>query len=129
MKRIILIITLFLPLMAFAMTKNQTIEIEVSGKCGMCKERIEKAARVRGVSSASWSAETGILTMVYDQSRVNLDRVHQLIADAGHDTEKVKARDEIYNKLPACCKYERKAAEGCSSSSPAPARRACCGGH
>jgi hypothetical protein len=29
------------------------------------------------------------------------------IADAGHDTPMHKAKDEVYEKLPACCKYDR----------------------
>jgi hypothetical protein len=25
----------------------------------------------------------------------------------GHDTKKYKAKDEVYEELPACCKYDR----------------------
>jgi Cu(I)/Ag(I) efflux system membrane fusion protein len=27
------------------------------------------------------------------------------VAKAGHDTEKYKATDKVYNDLPGCCKY------------------------
>ena len=30
------------------------------------------------------------------------------IAKAGHDTDMHKASKEVYDKLPACCKYDRK---------------------
>jgi hypothetical protein len=29
------------------------------------------------------------------------------IANSGHDTKMHKASDEVYDKLPGCCKYER----------------------
>jgi mercuric ion binding protein len=29
------------------------------------------------------------------------------IAAVGYDTEMHKAKDEVYNKLPECCKYDR----------------------
>ena len=46
----------------------KTEKFEVSGNCGMCKARIEKA---------------------------------------GHDTDMHKASDDVYDKLPGCCKYYR----------------------
>jgi hypothetical protein len=33
--------------------------------------------------------------------------VQEAIAKVGHDTGAVKATDEAYNGLPACCKYDR----------------------
>lgn len=81
---------------------------EVGGACSMCKDRIEKAAlSLEGVASAEWSAEDHILHLLYDKKKVKLDKVHKSIAAAGHDTEKVKAPDSVYNQLPECCLYER----------------------
>lgn len=81
---------------------------KVGGVCGMCKNRIEKAARsVEGVQSASWDKETKELTVKYDASKVNETAIHEKIASVGHDTGEVKASDEAYNSLPGCCKYER----------------------
>lgn len=81
---------------------------EVGGACEMCKDRIEKAAlSVIGVASAEWSIEDHILHLSYDSKKVNLQDVHQAIAAVGHDTEKAKAPDSVYNELPDCCLYER----------------------
>jgi copper chaperone CopZ len=85
----------------------KTTDFKVYGNCGMCENRIEKAAKIDGVTSAEWSQETKMLTLQYDPQKVNLDDVHQNIANAGHDTEKVRAQDATYNSLPACCHYER----------------------
>jgi periplasmic mercuric ion binding protein len=110
MKKIILFALLVLPLFALAQGNTKS-QIKVSGNCGMCKTRIENAAKVPGVTSATWSQETKMLSLEYNERRVKLDDIHKRIADAGHDTEKAKATDQAYDKLPGCCKYDRKTAE------------------
>jgi mercuric ion binding protein len=85
-------------------TQN-TESIKVSGNCDMCKARIEKAAKIDGVNKAEWSDETKLLTLVYNPAIVSSDVVQKKIAAAGHDTEKIKADESAYNKLPGCCKY------------------------
>ena len=87
-------------------TKTETIK--VWGQCSMCKARIEKAAKVDGVTKAEWSDETKMLTLAYNPSKVTSDDIQKKIAAVGHDTEKFKADDKSYAKLPGCCKYERK---------------------
>lgn len=84
-------------------TKKETIK--VLGKCDMCKTRIEKAAKIDGVSSAVWDKKTNLLTVVYNPSKVSSDDIQKKEAAVGHDTEKYKADDKVYNSLPACCKY------------------------
>lgn len=84
-----------------------TDSIEVHGNCGMCKNRIEKAALKKGVKSAIWSPKTKILVLKYDSEKINPEEIEQHIASVGHDTPKVKASDEAYNNLPDCCQYDR----------------------
>lgn len=80
----------------------------VLGKCDMCKERIEKAAKsVKGVSSANWEIKTQKLTVKLDGSQTNADAIQKAIAKVGHDTEKYKADDKVYNSLPECCLYRK----------------------
>jgi cation transport ATPase len=90
-------------------TKTQTIK--VYGECGMCKKRIEKAASsVDGVQSAVWDENTKNLTLKYSQFKKEaVDGVQKKIAAVGHDTEKYNADDAVYQKLPDCCHYDRKA--------------------
>lgn len=92
--------------MAMATTKTETIK--VLGNCETCQARIEKAAKVEGVNKASWDKTTKLLTLVYDPSAVKSDDIQKKIAAVGHDTEKYKADDKVYAKLPGCCQYERK---------------------
>lgn len=80
--------------------------IKVSGNCDMCKERIETAAKsVAGVSLAAWNPETKMLQVKYDASKTNSDNIQKAIAKVGHDTEKYRAPNEAYKKLPECCLY------------------------
>jgi copper chaperone CopZ len=83
----------------------KTETFKVSGNCGMCKTRIEKAAKVDGVSKAEWDSQTKLLSLTYDQSKVKTDDVLKKIAAVGHDNEKYKAEQSVYDKLPGCCKY------------------------
>ncbi len=87
---------------------SKTEEFKVYGNCGMCEARIEKAAKsVDGVTTADWDKETKMIEVTYDPAKVNLLDIQKAIAKVGHDTEKVKAEDKVYNDLPGCCHYER----------------------
>lgn len=101
----------FIQLSGFAQSedavKTETVEFKVYGNCSMCKSRIEKALKVDGVETAKWDAKSNMVKIVYHPAKIKEEKLHQLIADVGHDTEKVSAKDETYDKLHGCCKYER----------------------
>ncbi|GAB5564306.1 MAG: cation transporter [Winogradskyella sp.] len=106
MKKLTLIITLLITTITFAQNKNAKATIEVDGVCGMCKERIEKAAiRTKGVKSAVWSIETHELKLIYDERKTDLNTISKSIANAGHDTKDIKAPQEAYDAIHHCCKY------------------------
>jgi len=92
------------------MTEGRSAEhasFKVAGNCGMCKDRIEAAARaVPGILTAQWDAESQEIHIDFEPG-VALDDVHSVIAEAGHDTELRKAPDDVYGALPECCLYER----------------------
>ena len=88
-----------------AATKTETIK--VAGKCGMCESRIEKAAKVDGVSKAKWDSKTQLLTVTYAPTKITSEKIQEKIAAVGHDTQKVKATDKAYASLPGCCQYKR----------------------
>ncbi|MDO4763408.1 MAG: TonB-dependent receptor [Flavobacteriaceae bacterium] len=82
-------------------------EFKVKGSCGMCKARIEKTAKNAGANSAVWNIETQTLTLETDQNKSSFDQILKEIANAGHDNEKHKAPDNVYENLPGCCLYDR----------------------
>jgi Cu(I)/Ag(I) efflux system membrane fusion protein len=80
----------------------------VQGLCDMCKTRIETVAKqVAGVSSASWDMPTRQLHLHFDSAKTSVDAVGKAIAAAGHDTDRDKAAEAVYNALPDCCKYRK----------------------
>lgn len=84
------------------------IEFKVSGKCGMCKKRVEKAAMsIAGVKTANWDKTTKIIKIVISDNKITQDVISKAIAAVGHDTGFDKADDKVYDALPDCCHYER----------------------
>jgi periplasmic mercuric ion binding protein len=106
--RLFSILSFFLIASQFSFAQNATTEtISVSGNCGMCKSNIEKAAKKAGATKAAWDMDEKKLTVTYNSSSTNAAKIQQAIAAVGYDTRDVKTTDEAYNKLHACCKYER----------------------
>lgn len=91
---------------SFAQSKqDSTISFKVSGVCDLCKERIEKAAKGKGVNHADWNLDTKMLTITFDPSRTTIEKVNERVADVGHDTYLKKADDAVYKALHPCCRY------------------------
>jgi periplasmic mercuric ion binding protein len=87
--------------------KTKTETFQVSGNCGMCETKIEKAAKEAGASFAEWNKDTKIITVKYNSSTSNIAKIQKSIADVGYDNVGAKATNESYDKLHGCCKYER----------------------
>jgi copper chaperone CopZ len=80
----------------------------VLGNCGMCKDRIERAAyTVRGVRSASWNQEKQSLKVMFRPERTNQEQIERAVAKAGHDTQNFLTHDDIHANLHHCCIYKR----------------------
>jgi hypothetical protein len=107
MKRIIiLIISIFFAFSISQAQEAKEADFRVEGVCGMCQMRIENAALIKGVKSATWNRETHMLNVVYNEKKTKVLDIHKAVAKAGHSTEMVQAADEDYKKLPACCAYQ-----------------------
>ena len=115
MKKYIISISLLLSFMTFSIDsfskkiRWQKETVKVSGNCDMCKNKIENAAlSIEGVKSAKWNSINEKLKLKFNSEKTSIDNILKTIADIGHDTEKYIAKDEIYENLHYCCKYERK---------------------
>ena len=81
---------------------------QVLGNCDMCKIKIEKSATgCEGVKTARWNVISGKMKVKFNPAITNTDKIQQMIASIGYDTERHKASDEAYNNLHYCCKYQR----------------------
>jgi periplasmic mercuric ion binding protein len=110
--KIIFLITISLfTLTSFAQSKVVNANIKVYGNCMMCKNRIETALDKKGVKLAKWDTKTKNLEVVYNSDKITEQQIHEIIASVGHDTDKVKAKDEVYAALPFCCLYRDHAHE------------------
>jgi len=105
-----LLFSIFAINFSFAQTAVKNETIKVSGNCGMCKNKIEKAAKVGGAETANWNEETKFLNVSYNPSNSNSEKIQKSIAISGYDTQNFKADDKAYNKLMSCCKYDRSTA-------------------
>lgn len=103
---LIVILLFYSSIMIAQRSKDSTAVAFVAGACEMCKERIEKAAMERkGVKSASWSLTTRMLTITFDTTLTNVEKILCRVADRGHDNDFELAKDAVYKALPLCCKY------------------------
>src|SRR5688500_11529865 len=94
-------------LMAMTITvsaQDKTEKFNVSGNCGMCKNKIEKAAKAAGATYASWDEDTKQLEVTYNSTTTSAAKIQEKIAETGYDNAGAKATDEAYNKLHGCCK-------------------------
>ena len=100
---------LFIAIASVATAQTKTEKIAVSGECGMCKSKIEKAAKTAGASFAEWDVDSKVLTVKYKSTSTNTAKIEKAVANVGYDTKNVKATDDAYNNLHSCCKYDRTA--------------------
>jgi len=83
-----------------------TLSFWVDGLCGMCKIRIEGAAKkVPGVAMAEYDVHKNLLRILPSGNLFSGDKLQQAVAAIGHDTEKYKADSLVYAKLHECCHY------------------------
>jgi hypothetical protein len=78
---------------------------KVYGNCSMCKTRIEKSLKIKEVKYVRWNKKSKDLMVAYLSPSITVDSLQRRVAAVGHDTEKYKAPDAIYNELPSCCLY------------------------
>jgi copper chaperone CopZ len=89
MKKIVLLLSIFVSLQLSAQTKKVIdTKIFVNGMCGMCEDRIENALDVKGIKTANWDEDSKMCRIVYREDLISEDKIHQILAEAGHDTKK-----------------------------------------
>lgn len=105
MKNLMLLVVILLGLQVNAQNKTEKTTLKVFGNCTQCKARIENALDQKGIKMAEWNIKSKELVVVYNPTKISLEKIHELIAKSGHDTEKATAPDSVYSELPGCCLY------------------------
>jgi len=108
MKNTFFLFAIIISITTFLSAQENTVreaEFKVFGNCGQCKTRIEKVLKIKEVKSAKWNKQTKMLSVAYLSPAITVDSLQQRVASVGHDTEKFRAPDTVYSKLPGCCLY------------------------
>lgn len=108
MKNILMILIATLTLnVAFAQKSIETVEIQTSAVCDMCKETIEKQlAFTKGVTAAELDVKTAIVTVSYKTNKTTVEDIRTAINEVGYDADDSKAQKEAYDNLHHCCKKD-----------------------
>ena len=73
----------------------------------MCKKTIEKAANaVDGVSNAIWNVDEKKIDIALENPKTDVMAIHNAIAVAVYDTEKIAGSEDAYKGLPGSCQYD-----------------------
>lgn len=84
--------------------KMDTVQIKTSAECEMCKSKVEgEVGKMKGVKSVSVDLATKMVTVVYNSSKTNPDKIRTVISNAGYDADSVPANNRAKSKLPKCC--------------------------
>ncbi|NRA13029.1 MAG: heavy-metal-associated domain-containing protein [Crocinitomicaceae bacterium] len=87
---------------------KESAKFTVYGNCGMCKKTIESSLDgIDGVIEADWNVKTDEMTVSFNSEEITLDKIKEKIASVGYDSDSHRAKDEVYENLHSCCKYER----------------------
>ena len=106
-KNILVLFLLSMGMSVWAQKQPKTMETQfwVAGVCGMCEKTIENALDVKGVVFVDYDLSSHQIKVIYKPSKITDSKLHQLLNEAGYDTEKSTATDEQYSRVHGCCKY------------------------
>jgi len=107
MKFIFILLSVLLVNIASAQKNNKLESFFVNGKCEMCKDRIEKTVNKLRVRFADWDVNSHLLTVSYDSTKTDRQKIEHALVAVGHDTKDFTADDKVYDALPECCHYDR----------------------
>jgi copper chaperone CopZ len=86
-----------------------TVSFKVNGTAA-CESNIEAALTSQaGVISANWNSSDKQITVIFKTAQIKTSDLHSFLAMAGYDTSELRAKQNIYDALPASCKYTREA--------------------
>jgi len=84
---------------------SDTLRIQTSAECNMCKMRIEKEmAFEKGVKSSNLNLDDMVLMVIYNSKKTDPETIKKRISLTGYDADGIPADPKAYDKLPDCCK-------------------------
>lgn len=90
-----------------AQKKIETVKIQTSAVCDMCKETIEnQLAFTKGVTAANLDVKTAIVTVSYKANKTTVEEIRTAINEVGYDADESPAAEKAYENLHHCCKKD-----------------------
>lgn len=88
-------------------SKIDTLKVQTSAVCKMCKERLEHdMAFEKGVKAVNLNMEDKVLTVVYRNDKTTEEELKKAITEIGYDADDMLADQKAHDKLPACCQKD-----------------------
>lgn len=88
------------------------LDVKTSTICDMCKKTIEtELIYEKGVKKVDVHLDDKTVHVQYDDRKTDPVAIRKAIAGLGYDADDLKADENAWRKLPACCKEE-----GCGKS-------------
>ena len=107
MKSLFVAILLFFSIAGSAQFKKPiTVQIKTpQAACVECKDKIEKFMKYEeGIAKIVVDVKKKITTVTYLSDRTNIENIKTTLANIGFDADDVTANEEVYKRLPICCK-------------------------
>lgn len=75
-------------------------------QCGSCGANINDHIREtnKGISKVDIDPKANTITVTYDATKTNPEKIKEAINKAGYDADEQKAPAEAVNKLDGCCR-------------------------
>ncbi len=87
--------------------KSDTVHINTSAVCEMCKETLEyQMALERGVKWSSLDLESKVLRVAFNPKKTDALTIKKRVTLTGYQADDLPSDKEAYNKLPECCTLE-----------------------
>lgn len=82
-----------------------TVKIQTTAVCGMCKDRIESVlGAVDGVESARLDLTTKVVKVKFDNKKQSEESLKAIISKIGYGAGDVEPDASAFESLPGCCK-------------------------
>lgn len=88
-------------------SKYDTVQIQTSAVCKMCKERLEHDISFeKGVKSVDLDIDTKVLTVVYRKDKTTDEKLRIAVTKVGYDADNLPAVKKSHDRLPDCCQKD-----------------------
>jgi len=95
------------PLASKAQQQSDTLRIETSAICGMCKNRLEtELGYLPGIKSVGVDLNSKVATVIYKPKKLGADAIRAKISALGYRADSIPADSKAFEQLPACCQAE-----------------------